>query len=117
MYDGVDPRTMTDEEILERIEPRGARVIVTRPDVAAPNTGYVTSGGLHVPDEARRVLREWGLMAKVLRVSKEVEEEWSDIRPGDLVLLTEYAGIPLYLGRETPYWIIGVDDVLCRLAS
>jgi co-chaperonin GroES (HSP10) len=115
LYDGVDTRTMSDEAILDRLEPRGARIIVTRPDVAVPHESYITPGGIHVPDEARRVLREWGLIAKVLKVSSEVKEIWTEIAQGDIVLVTEFAGVPLYLGRETPYWIIGVGDVLCRV--
>jgi len=114
-YDGVDPRFLKDVELLERIDPRGARVIITKPDVAAPYQGHQTQGGMFVPDQAKRALREWGLLAKVLKIAPLALEECPELEPGDLVLLPEYAGIPLYLGRETPYWIVGVGDILCRV--
>ena len=116
LFDGVDPRTIKDEELFTRIYPRGSRWIGTRPDVAAPHLGYQLPSGLVAPDVAARTLREWGLCAKILKISPLIAEE-NELQIGDIVIVPEYAGTPLYLGRETPFWIYGVDDALIRIAS
>ena len=112
MFDVVDPRFLSDKSLLKRINPVGQRIVVNRPEIAAPYVGgYVNSAGLAIPDMAKRALKEWGLLAKILKVSPDVTDDM--LVPGSIVLIAEYAGIPLYLGRETPYWIIGTGDVMC----
>lgn len=116
-FTDVDPRVMTDEELLERIRPRGERFIVTRPEVAAPHEEYVNEQGIAIPAAAKRALRQWGLIAKVLALGDGIDADKSDIHVGDIVMVEEFSGTPLYLGRETPYWIIGIGDCLATVAG
>jgi len=113
VYEKVDPRLLKNEELLERLDPRGSRIIISKPEASCPEEyvreGVVVLGGT--------VAREFGLIAKVLKCSPQVKAEFPELEYGDLILVTEFAGIPLYLGRETPYWIVGTGDIIARLTG
>jgi chaperonin GroES len=84
-------------------KPLGLRVLVER--VEEENK---TASGIIIPDNAK----EKPLQAKVIAVSKEVEEdEYNSIKVDDVVVFAKYAGSELSLdGKE--YLVLNTDDIL-----
>ena len=83
--------------------PIGLRVLVERVEEEAK-----TASGIIIPDNAK----EKPLQAKVIAVSKEVEEdEYNSIKEGDIVVFAKYAGSDITLdGKE--YLVLNTDDIL-----
>ena len=71
-----------------------------------------TASGIIIPDNAK----EKPLMAKVIAVSKEVEEdEYNSIKKDDTVVFAKYAGSEITLdGKE--YLVLNTDDILGIIA-
>jgi len=84
-------------------QPLGNRVLVKRVEEAT-----TTMSGIIIPDNAK----EKPLQAKVIAVSKEVEEdEYNSIKVDDVVVFAKYAGSELSLdGKE--YLVLNTDDIL-----
>jgi chaperonin GroES len=87
-------------------KPLGLRVLVER--VEEENK---TASGIIIPDNAK----EKPLQAKVIAVSKEVEEdEYNSIKEGDTVVFAKYAGSDITLdGKE--YLVLNTDDILGKI--
>ena len=106
----TDPDIRAREmELLDHIKPLGARLITSKPMVSAYGGGRETLGGVQIPDDALRGLKEFGMIAWVLKTGPDV---CNDIRAGRACLIPEYAGKPIYLHRTTPYYILGEGDVM-----
>jgi len=88
-------------------KPLGLRVLVERVEEESK-----TASGIIIPDNAK----EKPLTAKVIAVSKEVEEdEYNSIKEGDTVVFAKYAGSEITLdGKE--YLVLNTDDILGILA-
>jgi co-chaperonin GroES (HSP10) len=105
-----DPEIRAREmELLDHILPLGARVITSKPTVSVYGGGRETLGGVIIPDEAMRGLKEFGMIAWILKTGPDVGPE---IIAGRACLIPEYAGKPLYLHRITPYYIVGEGDIM-----
>lgn len=84
-------------------KPLGLRVLVER--VEEENK---TASGIIIPDNAK----EKPLTAKVIAVSKEVEEdEYNSIKEGDTVVFAKYAGSEITLDSKE-YLVLNTDDIL-----
>lgn len=103
------------ETMFSALRPRPGRLITTRPEVAALSTSHRMASGLHIPDQAIRSLREFGLRCEILRISFDdvamLDEQ--GVYEGSTVIVPEYAGTPLWLGGETPWWIVSIGDLMC----
>lgn len=107
-----DDRTYTTEEELARWEsfvaqvtPMAGRLLVTKPvcqEIAESRT-------IIIPESARRVSKEFGLECRVLKKGRGVS---SDITVDDIVLIPEFAGVPLVIGTDVPFWLVGEGDIL-----
>jgi len=88
-------------------KPLGLRVLVERVEEESK-----TASGIIIPDNAK----EKPLTAKVIAVSKEVEEdEYNSIKEGDTVVFAKYAGSEITLdGKE--YLVLNTDDILGIIA-
>jgi len=84
-------------------KPLGLRVLVERVEEESK-----TASGIIIPDNAK----EKPLTAKVIAVSKEVEEdEYNSIKEGDTVVFAKYSGSEITLdGKE--YLVLNTDDIL-----
>ena len=84
-------------------KPLGLRVLVERVEEESK-----TASGIIIPDNAK----EKPLTAKVIAVSKEVEEdEYNSIKEGDTIVFAKYAGSEITLdGKE--YLVLNTDDIL-----
>jgi chaperonin GroES len=86
-----------------KFKPLGMRVLVER--LEEENK---TASGIIIPDNAK----EKPLMAKVIAVSKEVEEdEYNSIKEGDIVVFAKYAGSDITLDSKE-YLVLNTDDIL-----
>ena len=108
---GIDDPTVRQQEmeLLTHLKPLGTRMITSKPQVSAYSGGRETAGGITIPDEAFRGLKEYGMIAWILKVG---EGCGPDIIAGRACLIPEYAGKPIYLHRTTPYYIMGEGDVM-----
>jgi len=88
-------------------KPLGLRVLVERMEEENK-----TASGIIIPDNAK----EKPLQAKVIAVSKEVEEDdFNPINKGDVVVFAKYSGSEITLdGKE--YLVLNTDDILGILA-
>jgi len=88
-------------------KPLGLRVLVERMEEENK-----TASGIIIPDNAK----EKPLTAKVIAVSKEVEEDdYNPIKEGDVVVFAKYSGSEITLdGKE--YLVLNTDDILGILA-
>jgi hypothetical protein len=102
-----------DLDLLSRISPRPGRIIVSKPEISAYHGGRLLNSGLMVPEVARSVMKEFGLICTVLKVGPDVDPE---VQAGAAAVIPEYAGMPMYLGRETPYWILGEQEIMVILS-
>lgn len=111
--DDADARA-AEIELFTHIRPTGARLVVTKPTIAAYHSSRITAGGIEVPDMALRALKEFGLLAWILKVGPLCTQ---DIAAGMAAIIPEFGGKPIYLHRETPYWIIGEGEILALLTN
>lgn len=101
------------EALFEALSPCPGRLIVTKPEVAAAHKQRVLTSGLYAPDRKSVFEREYGLRCTVLKMhKKDAQAMVEGIRPGVDVVLAEHCGHPVYLGRETPWWIVGLGEVI-----
>lgn len=85
-------------------KPRAGRLLIHIH--ALPNGEPVMVNGVYV---APRKRSSYGIIATVLRVADDID----DLKPGDDILIPEFAGLPIYDGEvESAYFIIGIGDVL-----
>lgn len=100
-------------DVFEKLQPRPGRLVVTKPEVSASHEQRQLSSGLFMPDRWSVTQREWGLTAKVLKMNvRDIHAREEGIAVGCEVVIGEHSGIPVYLDRETPWWIIGIDEVI-----
>jgi len=113
---GIDDAEVraAEVEVFSHLRPAGARLLVTRPTIAAYHSSRITAGGIEVPDVAIRALKEYGLLSWILSVGPACSD---DIQPGMAAIIPEYGGKPIYLHRQTPYWIIGEGEILALLTN
>jgi len=95
--------------ILQYIHPRAHRLIVDKPKPLMVEGPRKLPSGLYAPAQEDRYRREFGCSARVLKIHPD---DTHGLRPGDEVLIPEFSGSPIYLGKETPYWIVGEGDVM-----
>lgn len=107
-----DDQRILDVKVLHALCPLSSRMVVTKPEVSAYHSARVLDSGVRIPDFVVSSLKEFGMRATVLKVGPNVYEQ---INPGDEVVIPEFAGKPVYLGFETPYFVIGEGDVLLHL--
>ena len=113
LRDATTAKEQAQQAILARLNPRGKRLLVTRPEVSATHGGRAHPSGLVIPDIGLHNLREFGMIAKILKISPAVDTD-DILKPGVDVIIPEFCGAPIYLGGNDPdFWIIGVDDILC----
>lgn len=103
-----------DARLRTAISPRRGRILATRPEVARFSTEDRTPGGMHIPDIAIRNLREFGLRTRVLKLHPDDAADLAleGVVEGAVLIVPEYAGTPVFLGRPTPFWLIAVSDVM-----
>jgi len=89
------------------IKPLGDRVLVRRVEAEEK-----TAGGIVLPDTAREKPRE-GIVEAVGdgRVMEDGERSKAQVKKGDRVLFTSYAGTEVRIGSEE-YLVMGEDDIL-----
>lgn len=104
----IEEQAEADAALLDRLTPASKRLIVSKPSVGGNRSASMRASGLHIPDIAMGQMAESGVMATVFAAADDVDP---DIQPGCEVVVPEYSGLPLFLGRETPYWYIAEGDV------
>jgi len=87
-------------------KPLGLRVLVERVEEEAK-----TASGIIIPDNAK----EKPLEAKVIAVSKEVEDDENlPINVGDTIVFAKYSGTEITVnGKE--YLVLNTDDILGKI--
>ena len=87
-------------------KPLGLRVLVERVEEEAK-----TASGIIIPDNAK----EKPLEAKVIAVSKEVEDDENlPINAGDTIVFAKYSGTEITVnGKE--YLVLNTDDILGKI--
>ena len=93
------------ESFIDSIDPTSYRVIVTKPIVQEISE----SRTIIIPETAKRIDKEFGLECKVLKIGALVAAE---VEVGDIVIIPEFAGIPIVLGIEVPFWMVGEGDIM-----
>lgn len=93
------------QQFIDHIAPTPYRVIVTKPIVQEISE----SRTIIIPETAKRVDKEFGLECKVLKIGSKVE---AAVEVGDIVIIPEFAGIPIVLGIEVPFWMVGEGDIM-----
>ena len=98
------------QPFLDAIHPMSKRLITTKPKVQEIQEERF----IIIPDTAKRVDKEFGLEAVVLKVARDVDD---DIQVGDTIIIPEFAGVPIVLGVEVPFWMVGEGDVIAVVRS
>jgi co-chaperonin GroES (HSP10) len=93
------------EPLLARITPMSKRIIITKPKVQEISE----SRTIIVPDSAKKISKEFGLEATVLKRANDVIDA---IQVGDRIIIPEFAGTPIVIGVEVPFWMVGEGDVM-----
>lgn len=93
------------EPFLNSITPMSKRLIVTKPVVQE----IQEARAIIIPDTAKRVDKEFGLECKVLKMADDVDDA---IQVDDTIIIPEFAGTPIVLGIEVPFWMCGEGDVI-----
>jgi len=102
---------MTEIELAQRIALRPRKLLVSKPKLIGTQSETRTRGGIWKPATTNRGRREWGYLCRVHRVGNEVLSE--GIVPGSIVLISEFAGMPLwYCGTEMNLWMVALGDVV-----
>ena len=86
-----------------KVIPLGSRLLI-KPVVEEKRT----QGGIVLPETAK----EKPIKAKVIEVGKEVED--LDVKAGDMVLYSKYAGTEIKIDDED-YIVVDQDDVLAKV--
>lgn len=96
----------------EYLYPVGKRMLVSKPQAVGSGGEKKTKAGIIVVQQSAYTRREFGLVAKVFRVGGEVKK----FEPGDCVLVSEYAGLPVWneVGRSDS-WIVVEDEVIAKV--
>ncbi len=90
---------------IRQYHPMKGRLVVTKPKVQE----IQESRTIIIPDSAKRVDKEFGLECQVLKVHPDIEVP---VRVGDTVIIPEFAGTPIVLGVEVPFWSLGEGDIM-----
>ena len=93
------------QQFLDNFTPTPFRVVVTKPIVQEISE----SRTIIIPETAKRVDKEFGLECKVLKIGSKVA---SEVEVGDIVIIPEFAGIPVVLGIVVPFWMVGDGDIM-----
>ena len=86
-----------------KVIPLGSRLLI-KPVVEEKRT----QGGIVLPETAK----EKPMKAQVIEVGKEVED--LDVKAGDMVLYSKYAGTEIKIDDED-YIVVDQDDVLAKV--
>lgn len=100
----------TLEELIDHLELRSGRVLVEPPKLRE----RTVKGKLIIPDKAREYNREYGMECRVIKGAHDTKD---DVSPGDRVIIPEYAGTPIWIDGQTPFWTVGVGDIIAKLTT
>jgi co-chaperonin GroES (HSP10) len=93
------------------IEPFGANLVVTRPRAVGRYEVRQTASGVFLPADTRT---EYGRVCRVEKVGPDVKA----VKPGDTVLVAEFAGLPIYTeADENEMFVVGEGDVIARVGG
>ncbi len=93
------------QPFLDSITPMSKRLVITKPVVQE----IQESRTIIIPESAKRVDKEFGLEAVVLKMASDVD---GSVQVGDTVIIPEFAGTPIVLGIEVPFWMVGEGDII-----
>lgn len=93
---------------IDQFTPMSKRLVITKPVVQEIAEGR----DIIIPDSAKRVSKEFGLEAVVIKMADDVDPV---VEVGDTVLIPEFAGVPIVVGIEVPFWMVGEGDILAVL--
>jgi co-chaperonin GroES (HSP10) len=96
------------EHLLARVIPMRGRLITTKPEVRQ----IKSSREIIIPDTAKSISKEFGLECRVLKINPYDMAECQDITVGSVVIIPEFAGVPLVIGVEVPFWAVGLGDIM-----
>ena len=92
---------------MKNIQPLGNRVLIKRVQAAT------SKGGIFLPETAKEKPREGEVIAVGPgKVSKEGVIEAMDVKVGDKILFTNYAGTEVKSDDDDEYLILSQDDIL-----
>jgi co-chaperonin GroES (HSP10) len=108
----TDPKSLVPRDdvaawqpFLDRFRPMSKRIVITKPVVQEiKESRYIL-----IPDTAKSISKEFGLECVVLKRHPDVE---MSIQVGDTVIIPEFAGTPIVMGVEVPFWVVGEGDIM-----
>lgn len=89
---------------MANVKPLGNRLLVKREEAKA------TQGGIFLPETAQEKPKQ----GKVIALGEKAKEE---LKEGDLVFFSSYAGSEVTVMGQDGYLILNLDDVLCVVES
>lgn len=101
-------------ELSDLLRPTKYKLVVRKPREVGRGRARRLHSGLFAPAESHRVRGDYGFVAEVIAVGPDCEEHFGEpVSPGDLVLLAQFAGIPVYTDiGETNSWLVATGDIL-----
>ena len=100
--------------VIQSIEPTTHRMLVSKPVLTAHTSSQVLNVAgkrIIVPDRIARMMTEFGMLVTVHKSSDP------NFKEGEEIIIPQFAGVPVYIGQETPFWIIGAGDVMARIKT
>ena len=88
---------------MANVKPVGNRLLVKRSEVKT------TRGGIYLPETAQEKPKQGTVVA--------LGEKVTELKVGDEVYFTSYAGSEITVSGQTGHLILPVDDVLCVVQS
>jgi chaperonin GroES len=88
---------------MANVKPLGNRLLVKRSEVKT------TRGGISLPETAQEKPKQGTVVA--------LGEKVIDLKVGDQVYFTSYAGSEITVAGQTGHLILPIDDVLCVVQS
>jgi co-chaperonin GroES (HSP10) len=86
------------------------RLVVTKPVVQ----DIKESRSIIIPETAKKVPKEFGLECTVLKAHPDVDPS---IPVGATIIIPEFAGNPIVIGVEVPFWMVGEGDVMAVVSE
>ncbi len=95
---------------IDAYHPMRGRLVVTKPKVQE----IQESRTIIIPDTAKRVDKEFGLECQVLKTHPDID---IPVSVGDTIIIPEFAGTPIVLGVEVPFWSLGEGDIMAVITD
>lgn len=97
---------------MKNIQPLGNRVLIKRVQAAT------SKGGIFLPETAKEKPREGEVVAVGPgKINKMGEIEVMDVKVGDKILFSNYAGTEVKSDNDDEYLILSQDDILAVLET